>query len=106
MQLNVGRINKTALLSNLKEQSTSSKWLRWPYSRPVEAKVDVRKTLFLVCGPEPYVFSTNLSARYFDFRLYRMVAAISGPYGRNFSQGPVGGVLARLGATSSQVYKL
>ncbi|KAJ3856904.1 ferredoxin reductase-like C-terminal NADP-linked domain-containing protein [Lentinula lateritia] len=89
MQLNVGRINKAALLSSLQEQSTSSKWLRWPYSRPpVEAQVDVQKTLFLVCGPEP------------------MVAAISGPYGRNFSQGPVGGVLARLGATSSQVYKL
>lgn len=47
-----------------------------------------RKTLFLVCGPEP------------------MINAISGPYGRNFSQGVVGGILGNMGYTSSQVYKL
>ncbi|KAE9406048.1 ferredoxin reductase-like protein [Gymnopus androsaceus JB14] len=46
------------------------------------------KTLFSVCGLE------------------LMVTAISGPYGRNFSQGPVKVVLADLGATSNQVYKL
>ncbi|KAJ6516180.1 ferredoxin reductase-like C-terminal NADP-linked domain-containing protein [Mycena sanguinolenta] len=47
-----------------------------------------RKTLFLVCGPEP------------------MINAIAGPYGRNFSQGPIGGVLGELGYTSSEVRKL
>ncbi|KAF7983897.1 hypothetical protein HWV62_18260 [Athelia sp. TMB] len=44
--------------------------------------------LFIVCGPDP------------------MVSAIAGPYGRNFSQGDVGGVLKELGCTSSQVRKL
>jgi len=35
-----------------------------------------------------------------------MIGAIAGPYGRNLSQGPVGGVLQKLGYDSSQVYKL
>ena len=35
-----------------------------------------------------------------------MINAIAGPYGRNFSQGPVGGVLGRLGCRSDQVWKL
>jgi cytochrome-b5 reductase len=36
----------------------------------------------------------------------RMVAAIAGPYGRNYSQGKVGGVLAELGFKAGQVWKL
>lgn len=36
----------------------------------------------------------------------RMVTAIAGPYGRNFSQGEVGGILGELGYTSDQVRKL
>jgi len=36
----------------------------------------------------------------------RMVAAIAGPYGRNHSQGKVGGVLAELGFKAGQVWKL
>ena len=64
-----------------------------------------RKTLFLVCGPEPYVFSFLLA--YISlFYFFRMINAISGPYGRNFSQGIVGGILGNMGYTSSQVYKL
>ena len=35
-----------------------------------------------------------------------MVTAIAGPYGRNFSQGEVGGALKELGYSSSQVRKL
>ena len=35
-----------------------------------------------------------------------MVNAIAGPFGRNFSQGPIGGILGKLGYTPDQVYKL
>ncbi len=35
-----------------------------------------------------------------------MINAIAGPYGRNYSQGPVLGILGGLGFTSSQVRKL
>ena len=35
-----------------------------------------------------------------------MVDAIAGPFGRNFSQGPIGGILGKLGYNSDQVYKL
>jgi cytochrome-b5 reductase len=35
-----------------------------------------------------------------------MINAIAGPYGRNFSQGEVGGVLGELGCTSDHVRKL
>ena len=35
-----------------------------------------------------------------------MINAISGPYGRNFSQGPVGGVLGEMGYSSKEVWKL
>lgn len=35
-----------------------------------------------------------------------MINAVSGPYGRNFSQGPIGGVLADMGFTANQVWKL
>lgn len=37
---------------------------------------------------------------------YRMIDAIAGPYGRNYSQGEVGGVLRELGYTSKEVVKL
>jgi cytochrome-b5 reductase len=35
-----------------------------------------------------------------------MVNAIAGPYGRNFSQGDVGGILGDMGYSSHEVYKL
>jgi cytochrome-b5 reductase len=35
-----------------------------------------------------------------------MVTAIAGPYGKNYSQGMVGGVLAELGFEAGQVWKL
>ncbi|KAF9076461.1 hypothetical protein BDP27DRAFT_1210691 [Rhodocollybia butyracea] len=81
----VGRIDKDAVASTVMRTNTNQWWI-WPFKRSVE--FDIRRTLFLVCGPEP------------------MIAAIAGPYGRNLSQGLVGGALAELGATSSQVYKL
>ena len=36
----------------------------------------------------------------------RMVAAIAGPFGRNFSQGEIGGVLGDLGYGIDSVWKL
>lgn len=47
-----------------------------------------QKVLFIICGPEP------------------MISAIAGPYGQNYSQGPVLGILGELGFTSNQVRKL
>ena len=38
--------------------------------------------------------------------LFRMISTIAGPYGRNFSQGTVGGILGRMEITSDCVYKL
>ena len=43
---------------------------------------------------------------YLTLLFFRMINAISGPYGRNFSQGVVSGILGNMGYTSSQVYKL
>lgn len=38
--------------------------------------------------------------------LPRMIAAIAGPFGRNYSQGAVGGILGELGMKKEQVWKL
>jgi cytochrome-b5 reductase len=35
-----------------------------------------------------------------------MITAIAGPYGRNYSQGPIGGILQEMGYTSANVHKL
>ncbi|KAJ7904229.1 hypothetical protein B0H14DRAFT_3079154 [Mycena olivaceomarginata] len=82
--LQVGRIQKSVIQRCL-DPTPSPWWRSYFISTPSDVP---RKTLFLVCGPEP------------------MITAIAGPYGRNFSQGPVGGVLAELGYTSSEVRKL
>ncbi|EMD40816.1 hypothetical protein CERSUDRAFT_149266 [Gelatoporia subvermispora B] len=47
-----------------------------------------KKVLFLVCGPDA------------------MISSIAGPWGRNFSQGEVGGILGTMGYTREQVRKL
>ncbi|KAJ7047631.1 hypothetical protein C8F04DRAFT_937064 [Mycena alexandri] len=79
----VGRISKPAIQRSLGLHRS------WWQSLFTQASVNApRKTLFLVCGPEP------------------MISAIAGPYGRNLSQGEIGGVLGELGYTSSEVYKL
>nr|GAT53903.1 NADH-cytochrome B5 reductase [Mycena chlorophos] len=65
----VGRINRKHIEHGL----GGSGWF-WPWMKRPPPK----RTLFLVCGPEP------------------MVAALAGPYGRNLSQGEVGGVLKEL----------
>ncbi|GAA5895802.1 hypothetical protein JCM5296_006671 [Sporobolomyces johnsonii] len=47
-----------------------------------------RRRMVVVCGPEG------------------MINAVAGPRGRNFSQGPVGGILKELGYTEREVIKL
>ena len=44
-------------------------------------------SLILVCGPDP------------------MLHAIAGPKGKNWTQGPVGGLLKDIGYTEDMVYK-
>jgi len=88
-ELQVGRISKSAIMRSLGLDASGSWWQRL-YKRTTtsnSAQLD-RKILFLVCGPD------------------QMIAAIAGPYGRNRSQGEIGGILGELGYTSSQVRKL
>ncbi|KAF8211421.1 hypothetical protein K438DRAFT_1709627 [Mycena galopus ATCC 62051] len=82
--LQVGRIQRPAVERCL-GLTPSSWWRNFFIQTPNNVP---RRTLFLVCGPEP------------------MISAIAGPYGRNFSQGPVGGILGELGYTSTEVRKL
>ncbi|KAI0304193.1 hypothetical protein BC826DRAFT_903125 [Russula brevipes] len=93
--LKVGRIDKSSIAHTLGLSDgawTWSSWFAsvWPRERERDGDGDIRKknVLVLVCGPE------------------RMVAAIAGPYGKNYSQGKVGGVLAELGFKAGQVWKL
>ncbi|KDR83402.1 hypothetical protein GALMADRAFT_56102 [Galerina marginata CBS 339.88] len=87
-QINTGRITESALEQHLDLKPKRPSW--WSRLWRKEAPKDdaSRRILFLVCGPEP------------------MISAIAGPFGRNLSQGPVGGILEKMGYTSSQVYKL
>ncbi|KZT74286.1 ferredoxin reductase-like protein [Daedalea quercina L-15889] len=84
----VGRITTGTIERALSSDSGRSWWRSLlgvgSHSEPLEDK----KILFLVCGPES------------------MITAIAGPYGRNFSQGVVGGVLGSLGYKNHQVWKL
>ncbi|KAI0268355.1 hypothetical protein BC834DRAFT_952694 [Gloeopeniophorella convolvens] len=92
--LEAGRIDKSSIARLLDLSDGSRTWASWignlwAKGQGTEA-VDVRRknVLVLICGPEP------------------MVAAIAGPYGRNYSQGAVGGALAELGFGAGQVWKL
>ncbi|KAN0131400.1 ferredoxin reductase-like C-terminal NADP-linked domain containing protein [Lactarius tabidus] len=93
--LQVGRIDKRSISHALGISDARWSWASWTNSlwtkgRSKGGDDDIRKKniLVLVCGPEP------------------MVAAIAGPYGKNYSQGKVGGVLAELGFMAGQVWKL
>ncbi|KAG7097218.1 hypothetical protein E1B28_004589 [Marasmius oreades] len=83
-----GRIGRVDIERSLRKDVSSSTWLGRLLGQTEIPDLRQRKVLFLVCGPEP------------------MLNAIAGPYGRNFSQGPVGGALAELGCRTDQVYKL
>ncbi|KIP07019.1 hypothetical protein PHLGIDRAFT_118452 [Phlebiopsis gigantea 11061_1 CR5-6] len=88
-ELQVGRIGQTAVEDILASRVPTSWWqslLRLGPSKSI--RVEDKNILFLVCGPEP------------------MINAIAGPYGRNYSQGPIGGVLGTLGCRQDQVWKL
>jgi len=88
-KLIIGRISKSEITRSLGlDTHVSWFWRLFKSSNTLIRIQPNRKVLFLVCGPE------------------QMIAAISGPYVRNFSQGEVGGILGELGYTSSQVRKL
>ncbi|KAH9951675.1 ferredoxin reductase-like protein [Amylocystis lapponica] len=89
--LQVGRIGKAAIEHALGSDDGSGRW--WQYLRRKamhrqEPDSPNRKVLFLICGPQP------------------MIDAIAGPFGRNYSQGAVGGILGGMGYDTDQVYKL
>ena len=50
------------------------------------------------------LFPTILADTHYIYR--RMILSVAGPYGRNYSQGAVGGALAELGFKAGEVYKL
>ncbi|EIM88640.1 uncharacterized protein STEHIDRAFT_167787 [Stereum hirsutum FP-91666 SS1] len=89
--LQVTQINKSGIERFLGQSSDSSAgpwWKRFLWGYPVkENNFQQKNVVVLVCGPEP------------------MITAIAGPYGRNYSQGAVGGVLAELGFKPGQVWK-
>ncbi|KAI6004080.1 hypothetical protein EDD15DRAFT_2156765 [Pisolithus albus] len=88
LDLTCDRIGKSALQDALRLKKVTPWWeaLFWPTSVPAVA--EDRRLIVLICGPE------------------HMVNAVAGPYGRNYSQGKVGGILAELGLKSHQVWKL
>ncbi|KAF8450769.1 hypothetical protein L210DRAFT_3470012 [Boletus edulis BED1] len=81
-----GRIGKSVVQDALRLTHSTPWWHRlFGSSVPT---IPEKRILVLVCGPEG------------------MVSAIAGPYGRNYSQGKVGGILGELGLQSHQVWKL
>ncbi|KAF5321649.1 hypothetical protein D9619_001002 [Psilocybe cf. subviscida] len=89
----IGRISESSLKQciDAEDQPPPSTSWRNSFSKkqaPQAPDGPKRRILFLVCGPEA------------------MIGAIAGPFGRNLSQGPVGGLLGKMGYTSSEVYKL
>ncbi|KAL4081930.1 hypothetical protein V8B97DRAFT_2002021 [Scleroderma yunnanense] len=81
-------IGKSAIQDALGLQCNTPWWKWFSRSATVPSVTRDQKVLVLVCGPE------------------RMVNAIAGPYGRNYSQGKVAGILGELGLQSHQVWKL
>ncbi|KAH7887964.1 hypothetical protein F5I97DRAFT_1804980 [Phlebopus sp. FC_14] len=86
--LKLGRIGKADIQNALELPSDPPWWRRlFPWSTAAVNSPE-RKIMIMVCGPE------------------QMVKTIAGPYGRNYSQGQVGGILEELGFNSRQVWKL
>ncbi|KIY65430.1 ferredoxin reductase-like protein [Cylindrobasidium torrendii FP15055 ss-10] len=79
----IGHIDRKAVQDSLGMTTTWKQFLTGQSPQKPD-----RRIMFLVCGPES------------------MISAIAGPYGRNYSQGPVAGILGELGFTSSEVRKL
>ncbi|TFK43212.1 hypothetical protein BDQ12DRAFT_718449 [Crucibulum laeve] len=87
-EIHTGRISETDIRRCIGLGKLRLSWWQKLYQKEEPVDLTQRRILFIVCGPEP------------------MINAISGPYGRNYSQGPVGGMLAAIGFSSSQVRKL
>jgi cytochrome-b5 reductase len=112
--MKVGRIDKSSIARALDISDGASSWPSWMTNlwarrHPKTGDTDIRKkkVLVIVCGPEPYVlWLLRLIPPADQISTIRMVAGIAGPYGRNYSQGKVGGVLAELGFKAGQVWKL
>ncbi|OCH92887.1 ferredoxin reductase-like C-terminal NADP-linked domain-containing protein [Obba rivulosa] len=86
--LHVGRISKTSIERALRLDINNPWWRKLLRLNTPMGSDKSKKVLFLVCGPDP------------------MIASIAGPWGRNYSQGEVGGILGTLGFTRVQVRKL
>ncbi|KAI0347175.1 ferredoxin reductase-like C-terminal NADP-linked domain-containing protein [Trametopsis cervina] len=87
-EIRQGRIGQADIRRALGDGGESSWWQKLLRVTAKQPQLADRKLLVLVCGPET------------------MINAIAGPYGRNYSQGPVGGILGELGLKPSQVWKL
>ncbi|KAN0097677.1 hypothetical protein V8E55_002123 [Tylopilus felleus] len=83
-----GRIDKSEVQDALRLTHSTPWWRRLFGQSSPTSLASEKRVLVLVCGPEG------------------MVNAVAGPYGRNYSQGKVGGVLGELGLQSHQVWKL
>lgn len=74
-------------------------------------KQEGKRKVVVICGPEGVSsFRSPDQFRGSDLLIdsvrFRMINAIAGPRGRNFSQGPVGGYLKELGYAEKEVVKL
>ncbi|KIK92476.1 hypothetical protein PAXRUDRAFT_829925, partial [Paxillus rubicundulus Ve08.2h10] len=88
LNIELGRIGKSAVQDVLR-LTHSTPWWRRIFQPPTTTSIaPERKVLVMVSGPE------------------QMVSTIAGPYGRNYSQGQVGGILRELGLQPRQVWKL
>ncbi|KAH7930035.1 riboflavin synthase domain-like protein [Leucogyrophana mollusca] len=106
-RLTIGRIGRTAVQDALQSDEQTSWWRNLFTKESLPSVSPERRILFLVCGPEQSVLHSSSCT--YDRNKYdcpRMINAIAGPYGRNFSQGEVGGILGEMGYRSHQVRKL
>ncbi|KAH7916137.1 hypothetical protein BJ138DRAFT_1140264 [Hygrophoropsis aurantiaca] len=87
-KINIGRIDRNAVQNMIQPEEDLPWWQSIFFEKRTSTVSPKRKILFLVCGPES------------------MINAIAGPYGRNFSQGKVGGILEEMGCNSYQVWKM
>ena len=58
MALQVGQIGKTAIEHSLGLKRNNWSW--WPLPWTKKEETPRKKILFLVCGPEPYVYNFDL----------------------------------------------
>lgn len=100
-----GRIGKSVIQDTLRLTHTTPWWRRLFGSSEHAPFPPDKRILVLVCGPEGYA---PLLSLFYILQPFSpsMVSTIAGPYGRNYSQGEVGGILGELGLKSQHVWKL